>query len=257
MLPSFTSVVTLIPRHRQSHRSAQIPNRCSRARCCTTSASNVRSKLPLRTVAKLSEHNFSWEEQWYAVALSVDVVSEAYPIRLFASDYVLLRDSSGSIQAYHREVAISSAAVVELIGVVWLWPGDAANTDPQRVPLPIWLRSADTKGRVLLSMARTVPVSFESLVENLVDAQHVHFAHHGAMRGWNRNSPVARSGGGALVPPDDHLGTSPPGSFDALFAKTRVIFRLSYKSFIPCLPSLTLTPFAPGTLSPTRRYLAR
>ncbi len=70
--------------------------------------------------------------------------------------------------------------------IIWVWLGEPENADPARIPAPPGI-SRYTEDQMSVCFSRFVPYGLETLVENLSDAEHVCFAHHGANRFMNRS----------------------------------------------------------------------
>lgn len=172
---------------------------------------------------------FPWAEQWYGVALEEDILeSDLFEFLLFGKSYAVQRRNGvlSEVRSAGENDLDTTVRVHTECGIVFFWPGISGNADPKLVPLPKELRSE--KATVLSLIMRTVPCSFEGLIENLVDAGHVYFAHHNARPEWRRDSPKITSDIGTLVSPDDVFDTpvdAQGGSFDSLFPTTRVRFR--------------------------------
>lgn len=168
-----TTISILRPRHITRRRPAP-------ARCLVVCARQERAvaSAPLPKPRNSSEFRpFPWSEQWYAVALEEDIIeNDLFEFLLFGKSYAVIRRNGVLSEFGTGDNDSSTERVHTESGIVFFWPGLSSNADSKLVPLPKELRSG--KSCVLSLIMRTVPCSFEGLIENLVDAGHVYFAHH-------------------------------------------------------------------------------
>jgi phenylpropionate dioxygenase-like ring-hydroxylating dioxygenase large terminal subunit len=204
--------------------SRRRPVRSPLVTSCVSSETQVQSTAP-------SSQVFDWINQWYPVALEVDLdpaVPTPFVIngrrlvvwRARAPDtkWVVFRDScphrfaalsegridrlTGHLQcSYHgwqftgtggacafipqapdQSVAASPQACATQLhsrceaGLIFVWMGDKAP--PSRARPPALVSGASTK-QLCSSMTRDLPFSFLTLLMNVLDPAHIHFAHHG------------------------------------------------------------------------------
>jgi pheophorbide a oxygenase len=90
---------------------------------------------------------------------------------------------------------VTSYPTTIMHGLLWVWmepetSGRNVNSESTPLALPDELR-ANKKG-VLLGdwYMRDLPISWEYLVENLLDPGHVHFSHHGVIGSRNKAGPI-------------------------------------------------------------------
>lgn len=230
--------------------------------------------LPSKSLSKeltSPRSNFSWTEQWYAVALTIDVpAGKPFAFTLFDTPLVLFRSSTDKFTVledrcshrlaplsegrvvqkgncaeiecpYHgwqfngagectlvpqndtgakppRAASVRSYPTAEALGAIWVWTGAPANADTATIPvLSLGLSDKVT----VLSLTRHIPITYENAVENLIDYNHVFFAHHG-VTDWKRTDSRVGVGGDVQKAPEG----APPGSFDVDWVHTRYKLRL-------------------------------
>lgn len=87
--------------------------------------------------------------------------------------------------------AYSTAIELE---IVWVYFGDLDKADPAHIQLPAAARNFDPKFAARANkFMRYVPYGMETLLENLADPAHVHWAHHGTSPMFNRKNGNARN----------------------------------------------------------------
>ena len=71
--------------------------------------------------------------------------------------------------------------------LIWVWLGEPANADHSLIPIPPGA-SRYTADQMTVCFSRFVPYGFETLIENVADPEHIHFAHHGATQFMKRSN---------------------------------------------------------------------
>lgn len=69
-------------------------------------------------------------------------------------------------------------------GMLWVWPGDAGEADPARIPL---VPELDAPGVAVVDYVIDLPYGQTFLIENVIDVAHIHIAHHGLRGGGHRD----------------------------------------------------------------------
>ncbi|PXF47463.1 Pheophorbide a oxygenase, chloroplastic [Gracilariopsis chorda] len=87
-------------------------------------------------------------------------------------------------QRYPTTIILNKLIVVYL--------GDCSDANFGRLPVPEQLQTSFETCELFRSMARSMPVSFDAVFENVVDPLHVSWAHHGTSQG-NRNIDFSKS----------------------------------------------------------------
>lgn len=95
-------------------------------------------------------------------------------------------------------------AVKEDAGMLWVWLGKHTDVAAE-LSTPAGVHVANS-GRFGDWMMRDLPISWDFLMENLLDPSHVHFAHHGVIGNRNRGRGPLR-----VVPVSDAAETSRSG----------------------------------------------
>lgn len=79
-----------------------------------------------------------------------------------------------------RTAAVRAYPAVAEIGIVFVWFGKAGEEVSASLPIPQSVLDQPEHKRVVTRTCLSfLPYSYESLVENIADPGHVHFAHHG------------------------------------------------------------------------------
>ena len=74
-------------------------------------------------------------------------------------------------------------AAIERQGIVWVWPGDAAQAASDSIPIILDL---DRPGVTSIDFMMDLPYGQSYLVENVIDIAHIHIAHDGVRGGGKR-----------------------------------------------------------------------
>lgn len=82
-----------------------------------------------------------------------------------------------------RSASVRSYTVVERLGMLWVWLGNT-KADESRVPVPEFVNGL-TAG---VTFVRELPYGMETLLENVADEEHIHWAHHGVSAMYNRKN---------------------------------------------------------------------
>ena len=77
----------------------------------------------------------------------------------------------------------ASYAVIERQGVVWVWPGEAADAAADEIPV---IPALDRPGFTSIDFMMDLPYGQPYLVENIIDIAHIHIAHDGIRGGGKR-----------------------------------------------------------------------
>ncbi len=91
-------------------------------------------------------------------------------------------------QLIPAKACVPSFVVLETQGMIWLWPGEPSQADPQRLPT---VDALDDDGCTSIDFAIDLPYEQTFLIENVIDIAHIHVAHDGVRGGGHRHLAAA------------------------------------------------------------------
>lgn len=86
------------------------------------------------------------------------------------------------------KACVPSFPVLETQGLIWVWPGEPSQADPQQVPT---VDALDDDGCTSIDFAIDLPYEQTFLIENVIDIAHIHVAHDGVRGGGHRHLAAA------------------------------------------------------------------
>jgi phenylpropionate dioxygenase-like ring-hydroxylating dioxygenase large terminal subunit len=91
----------------------------------------------------------------------------------------------------HRQHYCATALPTQTAnGLLWIWPDPDSVEIATSQPLPLSPQVDASRGFVWSSIVRDLEYDWQTLIENVADPAHVHFAHHGVQGNRERGKPM-------------------------------------------------------------------